>query len=62
MVDILRNICATFGRKMGVATTRAPNGLGLPNPTKKLAHWVEPFGPTTILKSFFRNFQECIPL
>ena len=27
--------CATFGGKMGVATTRVPNGLEPPNPTKK---------------------------
>ena len=26
-----------IGGKMGVATTRAPNGLGPPDPTKKLA-------------------------
>ena len=32
---------ATFGGKMGVATTRAHNGLGPPNPTKKLARWVD---------------------
>ena len=32
---------ATFGGKMGVAATRAPSGLGPPNLTKKLAHWVE---------------------
>ena len=30
---------ATFGGKMGVATTRPPNGLGPPKPTKKLAYW-----------------------
>ena len=29
---------------MGVATTRAPNGLGPPNPTKKLAHWMDLLG------------------
>ena len=34
-------IWATFGGKMDVATTRAPNGLGRPNPTEKLAHWVD---------------------
>ena len=28
---------ATFGGKIGVATTRAPYGLGPPNPTRKLA-------------------------
>ena len=33
--------CATFGEKMGVATTHAPNDLGVPNPTKKLAHWMD---------------------
>ena len=35
---------ATFGGKMGVATTRAPNGLGPPHPTKKLDHWMELLG------------------
>ena len=35
---------ATFGGKIGVATTRAPNGMGPPN-------------PTAISKSCFRNFQ-----
>ena len=44
---------ATFGRKMGVATTRAPNGLEPPNQTKMGG----PFGPITISKSCFRNFQ-----
>ena len=29
---------------MGVATTRAPNSLGPPNPTKKLAHRVDLLG------------------
>ena len=29
---------ATFGGKMSLATMRTPNGLGSPNPTKKLAH------------------------
>ena len=29
---------------MGVATTLAPNGLGPPNPTKKLAHWMDLLG------------------
>ena len=35
---------ATFGEKMGVAITRAPNGLGHLNPIKKLAHWVDLLG------------------
>ena len=29
---------ATFGVQMGVATTLAPNGLGPPESTKKVAH------------------------
>ena len=35
---------ATFGGKMGVATTFAPNGLGPPNPTIKLADWMKLLG------------------
>ena len=35
---------ATYGGKMGVATTHAPNGLLPPNLTKKLAHWVDLLG------------------
>ena len=35
---------ATFGRKMGVATTSAPNGLGHPNPIKKLTDVMDLFG------------------
>ena len=35
---------------MGVATTRAPHGLGPPNPTNKLAHWVDLLG-----QPLFRN-------
>ena len=35
---------ATFGGKIGVATTCAPNSLGPLNPTKKLTHWVEYLG------------------
>ena len=34
----------TFCGKMGVATTRAPNGVGPSNPTKKLAHWEDLLG------------------
>ena len=30
-----------FGRKMGVAVTVAPRGLGPQDPTTKLAQWVE---------------------
>ena len=32
---------ATFCGKMGVTTKRNPGGLAPPNPTKKLAHWVD---------------------
>ena len=35
---------ATFGGKIGVAITSAPNGVGPPNPIKKLAHWVDLLG------------------
>ena len=37
---------ATFAGKVGVATTRtsSPNVLGPPDPTKKLAHWVDLLG------------------
>ena len=35
---------ATFGTKMGVATTCALNVLGLQDPTKRLAHWVDLLG------------------
>ena len=38
------NFSATFGGKMGVATTYALNGLGPPNSTKKLAHGVDLLG------------------
>ena len=41
MDKIVLIIWATFGGKMGVATMCAPNGLGPPHSTKKLAHWVD---------------------
>ena len=47
---------ATFGGKMNVATTRAPNGLGF-QARQKVGPLSGPFGPTTISKSYFRNFQ-----
>ena len=45
----MRNPCndvyfSFFGEKMEVATMRPPNGLGPPNPTEKLAHWVDLLG------------------
>ena len=51
---------ALFGGKVCVAATPAPKGLGLQNPTKKLAHvgvlWV-----TCYLKIVFPNFQTLDP-
>ena len=35
---------ATFGGKMGLANTHAPNGLGPPDPTKTSAHGVDLLG------------------
>ena len=46
---------ATFGGKMGVATTHAPYGLGPPN--QRVGPQDGPFGPTAISESCFRNFQ-----
>ena len=37
------NFWATFGGEIGVVTTCAANGLGLPNPTNNLSHWVDLF-------------------
>ena len=47
---------ATFGGKMGVATTRAPNGLWPPNPAKKLARWVDLMGPPLSQNYIFEIF------
>ena len=41
---------AIFGGKMSVAATVAPKGLGLQDPTKKLAHWFNRY-----LKNQFSN-------
>ena len=50
------NVCleknTISGRKMGVA----PKGLGLQDPTKKLAHWVDLFGQPLTRKLVFKNF------
>ena len=48
---------ATFGGKMCVATTRAPNGLWPPNPTKKLAHWADLLGQPLSRKHVFEIFK-----
>ena len=48
---------ATNGGKIGVAITRAPNGLGRPNSTKKIGPLGELFGLAHISKTCFRNFQ-----
>ena len=44
---------ATFGGKMGVATTRASYGLGPPNPVKNLTHWVELLGQSLSWNNVF---------
>ena len=38
------NFWVNFGERMGAVKTRLTNGLGPPNPTKKLAHWVNLLG------------------
>ena len=39
-----------------MATSRAPNGLGPPNPTKKLAHWVDLLGQPLSRNHVFEIF------
>ena len=56
------NFLANFGTKMGVATTRPPNGLGPPNPTKKLAHWMELLGQLLSRNPVFEIFRGEPPL
>ena len=48
---------ATFGGKMGVDTTCAPNGLGPSNPTKKLAHWMDLLGQPLFRNHVFEIFR-----
>ena len=48
---------ATFGGKMDVATMRASDGLGPPNPTKKLANWVELLGQPLFRNHVFEIFR-----
>ena len=52
---------ATFGGKMGVATTCTSNGLGPPNLTKKLANFVELFGLPLYRKHVFEIFSSDPP-
>ena len=40
-----------------MATTHTSNGLGPPEPTKKLAHWVELLGQLLSWNHFFENFR-----
>ena len=47
---------------MGVATTRAPHGLGPPNPTKKLADWVDLLGQLLSRNVIFEIFMDEPPL
>ena len=46
---------ATFCGKIGVAATCSLNGLGPPNPTKKLIHWVA-FSANHYLEITFSKF------
>ena len=48
---------ATFGKRMGMDTTRAPNGLRPPNPTKMLAHWVYLLGQLLSRNYVFEIFR-----
>ena len=41
---------------MRVATMRAPNGLAPPDPTKKLAHWMELLGQSLSRNRVFEIF------
>ena len=45
-----------FSNKMGVAAMLAPTGLGLQDPTKKLAHQVKLLGQSLSQKNVFQNF------
>ena len=47
----------TFDGKMGVATTRTPNGSGSPNPTKKLIRWVDLLGHSLSRNHVFEIFR-----
>ena len=53
---------ATFGRKMGVATTLTPSGLKPSNRTKKLAHWVDLSDQLLSRKHVFEIFRDEPPL
>ena len=48
---------ATFGGKVGVATTRALNGLRPPNQTKTLAHLVDLLGQPLSQNHIFEIFR-----
>ena len=48
---------ANFGSKMGVATKHAHNGLGPPNPTKKLARWEDLLGQLFSWNRVFKTFR-----
>ena len=48
---------ATFGGNMGVVTKRTPNGLGPPNPTKKLVHLADLLGQPLSRNHVFEIFK-----
>ena len=49
---------ASFGGKMGLATTCAPNGMGPPNPTETLAHWMNLLGQPLSRNHVFEIFMD----
>ena len=53
---------ATFGGNMGIATTRALNGLGPPSPTTKLARWMTILGQPLSRNHVFEIFRGEPPL
>ena len=57
-------VCVTFGEKMGVATTRAPNGLGSPNwPKRWPTGWtLKAVGQPIIRNRVFEIFKHLLPL
>ena len=58
---LIFGLLASFSGKMGLATTHAPNGLGPPDPTKKLAHRVEFLGQLLSRNHFFEIFRPEVP-
>ena len=58
MSNLSYNFWATFGGKMIVDTMFTLNAVGLLNPTKTLAHWVDLLGQPLSLNYFFAIFRD----